>query len=299
MKRAIRGLADYGTKGETEYLQSNEYLLNKLMISFQAILIVLCIAVLSGSLVTGWNAMLPKKDLRQSISDQSANMENNKTLVQELEKNIKQMDANWTNKSSQHDSLIKAYNMEYSREIEAATTENAELANRISKLSSSIKQQFERIGNYYSQNENDNNASKYHTICDEVENFLYNKLDAPQDSKQLLLKYNENWLRLMLLKLEPNISSENQLRSKIQPTYDAAKTRLEETNELINSEQQELSRFQKEAAYDVLALLRYTLFGFLAFILLVWVVGLIIESLWLAIHVAANVQKIKENLGSK
>jgi hypothetical protein len=205
------------------------------------------------------------------------------------------MDTAW---SSQRDSLIKAYNLEHTRKSEATSALNAKLANRISQLGGTIEQSFLQIRNYYSQNESHNRASQFERAKTDVKNFV-DRLAASQESKEFMLKYNDNWYALMLSKLETTNFSEDQLRSAIQPTYSNLKNRLDYINQTIPYQQNELVRLQTEAKYNIKALFIQFLYGVFQFILLVWAVGLIIEALWLAIHVAANVQRIQDNLTSK
>lgn len=295
MKKAVLSLAEYGTKGEGEFIKTKQYLLNKLMLSLQAVLVVLSIALLASSLVSGWNQMLPPKDLRVAISNLEEELGKEETELQQIEPNVKQMDAAWSN---QRDSLIGAYNLEHARKNQAALAENADLADHISRLGAAVEQSFLQVRNYYSQNESFDRAFQFERVKTDVKDFI-DRLGAPQEAKELMLKYNDNWYALMLSKLETSNFSEAQLRSVVQSTYSNLKDRMDYINRATPYQQQELTRLQAQVKYDIKALFFQFLYGVFQFILLVWAVGLTIEALWIAIHVAANVQMIQDNLASK
>ena len=294
VKKAMLSLAEYGIKGETEFIKTKQYLLNKLMISLQAVLVVVSIAVLASSLVSGWNKMLPPKYLRESISGIEEELVKQKAELRELEPNVKLMDTAW---NSKRDSLISVYTLERNRKNESLSAENAELSKRISQLGSTIEQSFLQIRNYHSQNESHTIPSQFESVKNEIKNFIDRAV--PQESKELFFKYNDNWYALMLSKLETTNFSEEQLRSAVQPTYSDLKNRLDYLNQTIPSQQKELAQLQAQVKYDIKALFLQLLYGICQFIILVWAVGLFIEALWLGIHVAANVQKIQNDLERK
>ena len=85
MKNAVLTLAEYGSKGETEFSHSKQYLLNKLLLSLQAILVVFAIAVLASSLVVGWNQMMPPKELRLAITQMEESIKKQRDQLSELD----------------------------------------------------------------------------------------------------------------------------------------------------------------------------------------------------------------------
>lgn len=295
IKRAVVGLAEYGTKGEAEFSQSKQYLLNKLMISLQGLLVVLSVAVLAVSLVSGWNQMLPPKPLQEQIGSLEGLVGKQQSELGETGPKVKQMEADWT---IRRDSLTKAYALERTKKSETVLTENADLAGRISQLGDTVQQCFLQIRDYYSQNEYQNSASQFERVNAEVRDYI-GKLDVSDAAKGLMHTYNDNWYFLKLSGLEMSGFSESQLRSALQPAYNTLKKRLDYINEILPSQETELAELKKEAKYDIEALLLQILYGLLQFILLVWVAGLFIESLWLAIHIGANVEKIQDSLAKK
>jgi hypothetical protein len=295
MKKAVLALAEYGIKGEVEFMQTRQYLLNKLMISLQAFLVVISIVVLASSLVSGWNQMLPPKDLSERILSLETELGKEKPELPQVEQNVKRMEDAWLN---QHDSLVKAYNIERTGKRETISAENADLANRISQIDSTIHESFIELKNYHSQNEHYSSASQFENIKIEIEDFV-NRLGVSEETTGLMLKYNDNWYALMLSTLEISDLSESQLRFVIQPTYNNLRNRLDYLTQTIPTKQEELTRLQAEVKYEIKNFFMEILYGILQFILLVWVMGLLIESLWLAIHIGANVQKIHDNLANK
>jgi hypothetical protein len=291
LRKAVLGLADYSAKRKTEFVQTRQYLLNKLLLTFQALLVILSIAILATGFVSGWNQMIPSKQLREAISSTGEDLKRLKSELQEIEPAVEQMETAW---STRRDSLISVYNAERVHRGEKMIAQNIDLANRINARSDTAQQALIEIRNYYTQNEYLDGPSQYEPLITEAMNYI-ERQSLSEETKTLLLNYVDNWYAQMLSRFETRVLSESQLRFAVQVTYHVRQKRLDNLKETIPAQEKELAQFRTELGYNFGALGVQILYTILQFILFVWVVGLVIESLELAVDTAANVQKIQEH----
>lgn len=290
-KKAVLGLADYDVKGKSDSVQPKQYLLNKLLFSLQALLVLISIAILAAGFVSGWNQMVPSKQLRETIRASEEELKQLKSELQETEPAVKQMETVW---STRRDSLINAYTKERAHNAETMIAQNQDLASRINASSDTAQQAFSEIRNYHGQNEFLGQPSQYEPLIVEITGYIERQPLSPE-VKNLLLKYNDNWYTQMLSRFETAALSESQLRFAAHPSYHNGQQRLDFLKETIPSQEKELAQFRTELKYDFGAFVLQMLFTVIQFILFVWLIGILIESLWLWVDAAANLQKIQEH----
>jgi hypothetical protein len=88
--------------------------------------------------------------------------------------------------------------------------------------------------------------------------------------------------------------SERETREIIQPTLASSQNRAAELQAELDAFRKELLMWRAQEQFNPLGALWEILKTTVTLILQIWILGLLIESLWLAIHVAANVQRIRE-----
>jgi hypothetical protein len=291
LKKAVLKLAGHGAKKRTEFEQPKQYLLDKLLFMLQALLVILSIAILAAGIVSGWNQTVPSKELRVAISTTEDELQKMRIELREVEPAAKQLETVW---STQRDSLMKGYKTERAHIGETMMAQNNDLATRINASSDTAQQALSEIKYYHAQNEYRTSPSEYEPIMIEIKNYLDRQILSPE-VKNLLLNYNDNWYAQVLARFETRTLSEGQLRFALQPAYHNRQQRLDYLKETIPSRENELAQFRAELKYNFGALGVQILFTIFQFILFVWVVGLVIESLELTVDTAANVQKIQEH----
>ena len=291
LKKVVLKLAGHSAKKRTEFEQPKQYLLDKLLFMLQALLVILSIAILAAGIVSGWNQMVPSKELRVAVSTTENELQKMRIELREMEPAAKQLETVW---ATQRDSLMKGYKTERAHIGEKMMAQNNDLATRINASSDTAQQALSEIKYYHAQNEYRTSPSEYEPIMIEIKNYLDRQILSPE-VKNLLLNYNDNWYAQVLARFETRTLSEGQLRFALQPAYHNRQQRLDYLKETIPSRENELAQFRAELKYNFAALGVQILFTILQFILFVWVVGLVIESLELTVDTAANVQKIQEH----
>lgn len=291
LKKAVLELAGHSAKRNTEFEQRKLYLLDKLLFLLQALLVILSIAILASGIVSGWNQMVPSKELREVISATGEELQKLKVELQEIEPAVKQIETVW---STQRDSLIKVYNAERAHIGEMMIAQNNDLATQINSSSDTAQQALSEVKYYHGQNEYRTRPSEFEPVMIEIKNYLDRQSLSPE-VKTLLLNYNDNWYAQMLSRFETRALSEGELRFAVQPAYHNRQQRLDYVKETIPSREADLAQFRTESKYNFGALGLQIVLTILQFILFVWVIGLVIESLELTVDTAANVQKIQDH----
>lgn len=287
LKAAVLTMADYGAKGEAVDSASKQYLLNKLMLSMQAALVMSSIAILTSSIISGWNTLMPSQSLRQSISERNKAVAQKKTDLQTLEPAVKQMEEAW---KTQRDVEMGNFTARKTAKINQLEKENIDLATRIN-ADPQIKVLFAKIEEFHARNTGDLTTDELEGIMRNLNNYM-NRLRVPDGTKVMMTTYNDNWGLQKRSKIEINNLSEKVVRADIQPTYEAMSGQSVEKKRDLLAQEAELAVFKAMVHYNILGMLFILLSGALKFILLIWLFGLLIETLWSAINVSTNVKEI-------
>mgnify|MGYP000890483837 CR=1 FL=1 len=295
MKRAVLSLADHGVKGETEFSKTKQYLMNKLMLMLQALLVIFSLAVLSAGIVAAWNSMLPPKHVREFVKNLKMEIKTNQTDLAVIEPQVKQMEQLW---NTQRDSLIKAYKEQRNKNIETLRADNLQLEKQIYSNSGDYQNNLEIIKNYLSQNEYQRSARQYARVKEDVQNYLERTINDSA-AKTRLQRYISNWYSLMLSKLEIDNFSESQLRAAVQPNYKSMKEKAESLPQTISRQESQLAEAKSAAKLRFPAFFLGILISLAGFLAVVWVIGLIIEGLWMGLHMAGNIEKIRDKIELK
>lgn len=292
LRAAVLSMADYGEKSETADASSKQYLLNKLMLFMQAVLVVASIAVFSASVTDGWNSMLPPQMLRFAIRELDKTVATKKAELLKLEPAVGQLDAAW---KGQRDAEMTRFTTERSMKIEQLVNGNSELAVRINSVDPQTKMLFTKVEEFHARNAGDMNADELARTMNKLNDYL-DRFTFTDDAKAMIKSYNDNWGLNKRLRTEINNMSEREVRAGVQQAYEDMSAQLAELRQKLPIQEKTLAGLRAEATYDVKSLLLSVLYGIFKFILLVWLFGLIIEVLWSAINVSTDVKKIQDSV---
>lgn len=149
LRKAIRGLADYGRQGEKELVRTEQYLLHKLLLTLSAGSILIAVAILSVGMVLGAGQAQQWIAVRKAIKVQQQILETNQADLTSLTRQINQLDSVWTN---HREVLLSAYEAERRQKADAARAENQALIKQLSQAAQSdrsILYIFDNMQYYY------------------------------------------------------------------------------------------------------------------------------------------------------
>jgi hypothetical protein len=282
---------DYRLKGKSDTEQSKYYLFKKLLILLQALIVFLSIAIFTYGIVSGWDQMVPSKQIRELISTKEEELKNNKAELKEIEPAIKQMEAVW---STRQDSLINAYKSEQPHKSEMMISRNNDLANKINAGGDTALQTLNEIKNYHLQNEYLSQPSQFEPIFTEIKDYI-EKQSLPPEIKSLIKEYSDNWYAQVLSRFEINTLSEDQLKLATYPAYHKRQQRLNYLKDAIPSAENELTQYRTESKYNIEAFGLQILLAAIIFIVFTWLIGIIFESLQMTLDMVVHLKNISEH----
>ncbi len=290
-KKATVGLDNENAKVKAQAGQARYYLLNKLILVFQALLVILSVAVFAIGFVSAWNQLFPSKALRETIGATEEELKKLKSELQQAEPVVGQMQTVWT---TRRDSLVKAYNAERPRKADMLSARNTELAASPIAGSDSAQLVLSDIKSYHAQNDYLTEPSQFEPVFTEITDFIERQGLSP-DIKNLVIGYNNNWYTQMLSRFETTALSENQLRFVTYPEYHSRQVRLDVLRETIPVKERDIEQLRSEEKFNVEAFVVYFLITIVLFMLFVWFMGLLIESFRLSVDIATDMKSIREH----
>ncbi len=289
-KNCFISLTHFGEKGDTELTESKQYLLSKILIITELFVVLMGVFILSSGIITSWNSFLPPKYLRDQIEGTEKYIHSLDSTFQSAKTNLERLDNDWNTKKDQ---LIKNFDDERGKNRTAAEKENNTIA---AQLSNNIS--FQDLKSYLdARNYLTDKSSIEYTRTDLENYFLYNTPD--ENIRNTFKKYGDNWITIKLADIDYSNFSVGDLRNVIQPEYTNLKYQESNYNSDVGSNKTNLENMKAEAKYSLKSLLLGLLITFLSFVLYMWLLGLLLEMIFLMVDLATNVKKIKSNLESK
>ena len=288
-KNSLMSIADFRLRGADNDQTTKQFLLNRFLTSLQALLAIIVIIIITSGIITAWEILLPPKDLREQNDMLEARLSEINEQFRIVNPDVEKMEKDWNEKKLE---LIDNYKKENENIRNKALKENENIEQKLNN-NPAAAQFFNSINNYLSQNEYQYNVDGYERIKNEVIGYI-DRQDLTTDVKNTMRTYSENWYITMIKQYEKNNFGDEQYREKIQPDYISKSTTARNLSEQSTDIQNQLGNLKPALRYkfgeSILALLS----TFITVIVIIWVIGLILELLWLSVDIANNVNKIKQ-----
>jgi len=291
IKNSILNLAEYGTKGDTELSKTKQYLLGKIMLLLESVLIIVTLVIFSASLVVGWKTMLPPEHITSAIDNLEESIDKNSTRLDEVTTEIEDLDDYWLSSGKDAyknyiDSLdnAKSIYMDKNEKLESQLSSPENVATALDRIKENLSQ-YSKYGTPQRYAQGRNNMKSY--------SYYYSNVNEQQKIK--LHKFIDNWYEVITAKYFRDNTTEDSYRAKLQPNYSGLIYNEDSLTNSINSSRSQLERLYPESRWKIEAFLISILFGLLYVIISVWLLGLFIESMHLGINAAMNIQLIKHH----
>lgn len=292
LKAAVLSMEKFGTDEGEEDSNSKQYLLNKIMIFMQAALVVSSIAVLAGVVTNGWGTTVELKELRDEINGLEPKVNQLKADLARLEPSVAQLNEEW---KSRHDSFVGQFVLEKRAKVEQLEKANEELAEKINGVDAQTKMIFRKIEEFYARNAESQGARELERSIQGLTEYL-DRFSLGEVEGGLIRTHCANWGAVKRLKLEIDNPAEKEVRAKAQPTFEAMSKELVVAKGSLPEQEQKLTAWRLEKTLKTGALVSGLIVGFLRFLLLIWLYGLLIEILWSAISVSGDLRAIRNSL---
>jgi gas vesicle protein len=283
-KKLFDSVNTFGQKGEKEYEESNQYLLNKFLIIIKGFWIIVGVLILASGIISSWNSFLPPEYLRNQISQYEDYIQKTDSSFESSKQKYEELESAWSQQSAQ---LINNYKSEIQKKISDAQREMTGIKNSYQN-----NEVFDAIARYISENENTD--SDYYLEYYKNQSISYaDNNEYDENIKLQLKKYVESWyLQKMESKNLANASDEY-IRNQIQPEYANLKSEIDNYNNQKADLETELASLKKESSYNFESLLWGLIQTILTFIMFLWFMGLFTEMIFLVVDMAGNVKHIR------
>jgi len=289
LKKSILNLANFGRKGEKEYIPSKQFLLQKIVLFLETILVIISISFLVSGIIIGWNSFLPPLELRTARNNTEASLEDTKDKMGKISLTYQNLNKYWDSKK---DSLISSrigVNKDKLKKLEA---KNKNLSQKFNN-DTEINETYNIIKDYLDRNDYSSSLGGYENIKDQVISHV-DGLSIGQNKINELKNYAENWYKIKAINYELGSFSEEDLRNEIQPNYREIEINYDRFSEHIANLESDLIYYNENIKYDILSLIKSIIISTLTAFLYIWIIGLMIEAINLSIDIANNVRIIRE-----
>jgi hypothetical protein len=280
LRKTAGTIADFGKRREEELARSHHYLGTRITMLLRAALIVAVTGVFAFFVVTGWEAMLPARYLRAAEKNTESQLEREQAQLATISAHLNQLEQDWTNRK---DALIEEYRSSKKKQIESLAAANAEVETKLS-ASPEAERALASLKRYLAtDNANLSAAQQYAQM-------LY----TSEDARAELNKYVMNWNQMKVLSRQTESMSPDALRRSIQPDYESTKQNVQYWNAQVSSTSSTLGQLRTKMIYSPENLLISALSGAFLCLLIIWVVGLFLETYTFSTDVMDDIQKLRE-----
>jgi hypothetical protein len=280
LKKTAGMVADFGKKREEELARSHHYLGSRITMLLRATLIVAVIGVFSFFVVTGWEAMLPSKFYRLAEKNTETQLEREQAQAATISAHFNQLEQDWTNRK---DALIEEFKASKKKQIDSLMAANAELETKLSATPEAERALVSLKHYLTSDNANLGAAQQYAQM-------LY----TSEEARAELNKYVTDWNTARILSRQMESLSPEALRHSIQPDYENTKQNVQYWNTQVSSTSATLAQLRAQMIYSPENLLISALSGAFLCLLIIWIVGLFLETYTFSTDVMDDIQRIRE-----
>jgi hypothetical protein len=292
LRRASNAILRFGRHGEQDYVSTQHYLLNKLLLWWQAVVIVVAMGWLAVTVVQTWFAFLPPEEVRTSLRITRENLTEQQAQLVTVTADVTRYETEWTRQGPQ---LISNYRTQHERTSRAAVDQNAQLDRdlRASGNPAAITD-LGIVEAHASQHEQ--SAEQIARAHRDLDQWINNQVFLDEPTRANLRAWNDNWERGAQARDEVLNISETALRNGAQPGYQSAFARKTDLEQRIPTTQQLVKDLAGQADFRWSGAVFTAAKSLLQFLFAVWIFGLLTEALALMIRVADNVRELRQAL---
>ena len=288
--RSVRSLARYGRTGD-EYAESDQFLLNGLMVALQATIVVGTGFILAFGIVGAWKAVIPPKNLRDDVREARASLVHQRNELTQATSDVVRLDSEWhrtrdaeiTKARTPHLQTIAGAESQMAGLEKTATEWGGSAANVISLLK-------ERATAITTEGDEGVIRSGKNTLDRIVADHWSSMSD---EDRSLAGGWINRWEQKVTAQYASFQVSDHFVRSQRQPTYAEAHERKTSFERSVAEKEVELQTLEKAASFRFGAATRQLAFTAFALLGTVWLYGLLLEGLWMLVRAAGDLKRIR------
>lgn len=290
LRKKFLRLTQFGELKEKEFAGAPHYLLQKVILFFQVILVAGTVAILTNALITGYNAMLPPQWLRDQVSENEEIIHKIDSVSAIAKNDLEKLDNEWAGNKQK---AWEEYKNVITSDLKLRKQEYSEINALFSGLNEEQMQFVSFVRDSLSKKASAADLEAVQNTVSNLKSFLNNQYYLNYSVNSVLRDLINKWAEVRKKEFELNSITEEQVRGYSQPDYFYLKSRIPALEAEKSSYQTQLEQLESQAEYSFTDMFKVWLSHIAVFIAFIWVFGLIIESLNLSIQIGTDVSRIR------
>jgi hypothetical protein len=293
LRRATASILLFARGGERDYAASEQYLLNKFLLWWQAVVIILAMAWLSVAVVRTWYTFLAPEAVRTSLHEQREKLAEEQQQLTSATADVTRLDAEWVEKKQQ---LITVYRAQRERAMRDAETHNAAVVNGIRLTGNQLLINVLTTAQQYVRKNDNASVERLGRVRRDLDQWIANQYYVNEAGKSRLRLWSANWEAGAVARAELRQVSDASIRTGAQPEYAKAFALKADLEQRVPATQKSVADLETEAHFRWTEAFLTLVLIVVQFLFAVWVVGLLTEWLALMIRVADHVRALRRAL---
>lgn len=293
LRRSAGIVVNFAKRGEADYSVSEQYLLNKLLLWWQAVVIVFAIGWLSVGVVRTWYALLAPAEVRTELASTRQRLADEQQQLAAATADVTRLDSEW---NQQKDKALAAYRLEREKTIREADQRNTAIAAAIQQSGNAQAINDLGVAQRYAQT---GSSNRIQGIRDDLDRWIYQQYYLDEGSKSQLRAWSANWQLTAQARLELNTVSVDSLRAAAQPNYNSTVNKKAELEARVPETERTVQQLEENARLRWSGALLTLTVSIVQFLFAVWLLGVLTEGLALMIRLADNVHAIRGALSAQ
>jgi hypothetical protein len=286
-KKCLLTIIDF-SQSKIQIEESKQYLLKRLLTMMEVFLVIISTAILVGGIISGWNTFLPPRALRDEVSMIEESIDKTNTELKTFSEQINSLNEEWSVKK---DSVVNSFRNQRNSIIEKSRTDNNSIEYKL-QYRTEVSSYFSALKSYLQQNEYQDSKYLFDRIRSNARSWYVDLYYVPEDVRNDFSSYLNSWYERMIASLELKNMTEENFRRQLQPNFSSIDDEYRGRTNDLKYQTERLAELQKILKYDFSGMIVQVLFSLLIFILFIWVIGLVLELLWLNVDIADNIKHI-------
>lgn len=292
LDRIIRQYGGVGEKGLGSVEGTHRGLLATFLFYLQVGLAVGALGILSVGTIVAWKALMPPTWAQVQLDSARKTVDTDRQNLEAAREKLKALEGGMAQKKAESVNLFKSLRQKTLQDS-ATNMANAEKA---VKGNPSGADALAKIKVFLSDKSTPATTWEVNDPKEKVEQFITNNVAADDATKATLLTYSNAWYQKMVAQVELATFDEAQIARQLEGERAALANDITSKEGELKYESANLEELKEAASYRFGGAIGALLLAIGQFLAFIWVSGLLLEVMELALRHAFNVQEIRDSL---
>jgi hypothetical protein len=290
IRRAVRGVLQFGEEQENAYRASNQYLLSKAVTVLQAMVIVGAIGLLAAGAIATWRALVPSAEIRREAREYRVAVQEQRTKAKTAADAVTKLDREWMQMQTAAVARFRKARIERrARATREMTSVENDVANYGGDAVKATLAEMKRKATPPLQSREEAPSRRQ-----ELDATLSRTWWLASWERSHLDRWNTWWELKAVAEQEIANVPMDEVRAGEQSAHAEAKATDERESATLTSMEERSKQLDELASLKWKAAGWSVLAGFIAFLTFVWLWGALVEAGWLVLRVADDIRRMRE-----